>query len=542
VQNKIAWGLAKLGTGELKHIAIPVAIYRVTLPWLSRRNGLADRLAFFAAKKSVRRLLAAGAVVVALGGLALWFHASRQAAPINRLAVLPLVNFSGKPDEEFFADGMTEELISTLAAIRDLNVIARTSVTKFKGARLDIREIGAALMVGSVLEGSVRLNGDMARINVSLVDVRTQKTVWSEEFNQTLRDVLAVQSAIARRVTEALRVQLVAGENARLDRPGPASSPAYREYLEGRSHLSHRTSEDITAAIANFTRALEEDASFAPACAGLAECYTLAGVAGYASLPRTAAIEQARYYAQRAVTLDDSSAEAHAALAYMRFRVDWDWPGAETEFRRALELKPGVAHTHELFGLFLALQKRPAEAMVEMRRAAQLDPLSPSVSNGVGRLLHFQGKFDDAIAQFRRTMGLDPTYAEAPFSLGLTYAVLGRHADAIAAFDQALPLSSNRQVMLVMRAVEQGRAGRIEETRQLYDEFHAEAQRTPVSPYFLGILAYGLGRLDEAMDYFERAADERDGILVYLPVDPIAADIWAHPRFPNLLRRMGLRP
>lgn len=532
--------LQKLGAGELKNISLPVDIYRVVLPWQQPRAF--GRLAFLLAKRSVRRglLLAACAVVV---GLALWFRTrGGEAGPVNRLAVLPLENLSGDAREEYFADGMTEELISTLATIRDLDVIARTSVVKFKGSRPGLPEIGRALNVGSVLEGTVRVDADMVRINVRLVDVRSQKNVWGQEFTKPLKDVFAVQSAIAASVSEALKVELLSGEKSLLDRPAPATGDAYREYVLGRTQLGKRTGDGIVKAIDSFSRAIERDPGYAPAYAGLAECYTLAGVAGYGDLPREQAVELARSRAARAVELDDQLAEAHAALAYMKFRVDWDWAGAEAEFKRALELKPGVAHTHELFGLFLAIQRRLPEAAAEMQRARLLDPLSPSVSNGLGRVLHFQRKTEEAIAQFQRTLDLDPNYAEAHFSLGLTYLLQKRYDAAVASLGTAIRLSGNRQVMLAMLGLAQGLAGRRDEATRILEDLRSQARTTAVSPYYFGLLAVGLGDFDEAFRRFNEAAEQRDGIVIYLPVDPIADVIWSDPRFPALVRKLGLQP
>ncbi len=456
--------------------------------------------------------------------------------------MLPLANFSGDPRDEYFADGLTEELISTLATIGDLSVIARTSVAKFKGARLDIREIGAALNVGSILEGSTRIAGDEARINVHLVDVRSQKTIWSQEFKKTLKDVLAVQSAIAMSVSDSLKIRLLAGEKNLLERSGPSNGEAYREYLLGRSQLSQRTGGRIAEAIGSFSHALERDPDFALACAGLAEAYTLAGVAGYGMLPRAQTIENARTFAKKAVVLDDSLAEAHAALAYVRFRIDWDWPGAEAAFKRAIALKPGLAHSHELYGLYLAIQKRPDEAMAEMHRAQQLDPLSPSVSNGIGRLLHFQRKYAEAVAQFKATLVLDPRYGEAYFSMGISWALLGRYDDAIAAINKAIELSDRRPVMLAMLGLVNGMAGRRAETRRIHDQMLEESRTTPVSPYYFGTLALGLGDIDQAMQKFEESYEKRDGILIYLPLDPVGESIWADPRFIALVQKMGLKP
>lgn len=541
ISNKTPYALARLGPAELKHISLPMELYRIVLPWLGAPPA-SSHLGLRRRRGTLRPLLIGAAVVVA--GLAAfrWWPRPAAAAPANRLAVLPLVNLSSESRDESFADGMTEELISSLSMISRLEVIARTSVAKFKGARLDVGEIGRALQVGSILEGAVRIAGDQVRINVSLVQVGSHKTLWSGEYTRMLKDIFAVQSAIAASVTEALKVRLLAGEIDRMERRGTGSSEASRQYLLGRAQLNRRTGDGIMSAIDCFTRAVAEDATFALAHAALAESYTLAGGAGYGQLPRDKAIAHARAHAARAVELDPGLAEAHAALGYVRFRLDWDWPGAEAEFRRALDLKPGDARAREVYALYLAIRRRFPEANAEMTRAHQLDPLSSSVSNGLGRILHFQHRFDEAVRQFQRTLEADPQYAEAYFSLGLTHIATKRYDDAIANIQRAIALSGRRPVMIASLADAYGFSGRTAEARQVFDELLAQSPQTEHSSYYLGIASVGIGDYDRAFEYFEQAFRERNGILIYLAVDPISEVLWKDPRFSDLVRRMGLAP
>jgi adenylate cyclase len=543
VQNKIDYRLIKLGKGELKNIEIPVEIYRLILPWNKQRFRLTDRISFVMAKKSTRRTIGAGALGIILLAALLTriLPSSIPLAPLNRLAVLPLVNIGGDSHDEYFADGMTEELISALSTIRELNVIARTSISKYKGARLDIGEIGSALNVGSILEGSVRVVGEEARINVNLVDVGSQKSIWSQEYTRLIKDVFAIQSAIAMSVTNALKIQLLTGEKNLIEKRGTDNSEAYRQYLLGRSHLNKRTGDEVVRAIESFSRSVAQDSSFALAFAGLAECYTLAGNAGYGTLPREQAIANARTFASKALSLDESLAEAHASLAYVKFRIDWDWTAAETEFKRALQLKPGYARAHEWYALYLAIRRRFDESMAEMNRAQQLDPLSASVSTGIGRILHFERKFDEAVLQFKKTLDIDPQYAEAYFGMGMSYVLLRRYDDAITALNRALQLSGNRLVMVSMLALAQGLAGRKDEAQKIFDDMQAISKTTHVSPYYFGTASIGLGDVDRTFRYLDKAYEERDGILIYLGVDPIAETIWPDPRFAALMKKMGLR-
>ncbi len=542
IQNKIDYALVRLGKGELKNINLPVDIYRIIRPWEKRRFGFLDRISFTFAQKRMQRTMAAVLFAAAVIAVVMWQTAqpARSPLPTNRVAVLPFVNINTDARDEYFADGMTEELISSLSKIRDLNVIARTSVTKYKGGKLDITEIGNALRVGSILEGSVRTSGDEARISVNLVDVQTQKTILSREYTRPIKDVFAIQSDIAQSVTSALSIQLLSGERESLEKKGTENSDAYRMYLLGRFHLSKRTGDEVIRAIEYFAQAVQKDQSFALAYAGLAECYTLAGSAGYGSLPRAEAITNAKKFAAQSLALDESQAEAHASLAYVKFRIDWDWTGAEKEFQRALQLKPGYARAHEWYALYLSILGRFDDAMKEMMRAQDLDPLSASVSTGIGRIYHFEYKTEQAVAQFHKTLELDPEYAEAYFGLGMTYTVTGRYDEAASVLKKAIQLSGNRLVMLSVLGYAEGLAGHKEETRRIIQHLRDLSGKSHISPYYFGLLELGLGRMDAAYQYFEQAYEERDGILIFMTADPIADQSWNDPRFAELVKKMGL--
>jgi len=542
IQNKVDYALIRLGKGELKNINLPVDIYRVIRPWEKRRFGFVDRLIFAVARKKIQHLMATLLFAVAVVIAVLWqtMPVSHVPLPTNRVAVLPFVNINTDSKDEYFSDGMTEELISSLSKIRDLNVIARTSVAKYKGGKLDIAEIGNALGVGSILEGSVRTAGDEARISVNLVDVTSQKTIFSREYTRPIKDVFAIQTDIAQSITSALSVQLLSGEIESLAKKGTENSEAYRLYLLGRFHLSKRTGEEVIKAIGFFTQAVQRDQSFALAYAGLAECYTLAGNAGYGSLPRDEAIANAKRFASQAIALDESQAEAHASLAYVKFRIDWDWAGAEREFQRALQLKPGYARAHEWYALYLSIMGRFDEAMKEMLRAQELDPLSTSVSTGIGRIYHFEYKLEEAIAQFKKTLELDPDYAEAYFGLGMTYTVAGRYDEAATDYKKAIQLSGNRLVMMSMLGFMEGLAGHTQAAEKIIQDLRRLSATSHVSPYYFGILEMGRGRMDEAYQYLEKAYEERDGIMIFLAADPIAERSWGDPRFGKLAKKMGL--
>jgi len=543
IQNKIEHQLIRLGKGELKNIDLPVNIYRIVLPWTKQGFGTLERMRFTFSQKRTRRIGSIALICALLAGIVLWWSVEQPSGPLPKknVAVLPLLNISANPSQEYFADGMTEELISNLAKIRDLSVIARTSVAKYKGVKLDVAQIGRELNAGTILEGSVQTADNRARIIVNLVDANNQQHLWTQEYNRELKDLFAVQSDIAMSVAGALRVELLSGEREQLAKRGTESNVAHDLYLQGLSHLDKRTGDEIIRAIDFFAESVRQDSTFALAYAGLAECYTLAGNAGYGSLPKIEAIRNAKYFAAKAITLDPSEAEAHTSLAYVKFRIDWDWSGAETEFRRALELKPGYARAHEWFALYLSLMGRFDEALAEMRRAHELDPLSPSVATGIGRILHFSRKFDEAVAQFRTTIALDPDYAEAHFGLGMTFTAMGHYQDADKELNTAKRLSGDRAAVIMMLGVNDAMWGKRDEALAIIGSLDALSKKGDITPYYSGLVYATLGNLDKAIANLEEAYQQREGLLVYGNVEPLVIQLRSDPRFEAIMKRMGLQ-
>ncbi len=543
VQNKIPFRLLRLGRGELKNIRLPVDIYCVVLPWEKRASAISERAGFLLARPKTRRALLLAVSGLLLAAAAAWVFLTGPSAPApsDRIAVLPFLNISRDQDDEYFADGLTEELISNLSKIRDLDVIARTSVFKYKNSGVDIAEIGRQLNVGSILEGSVRKQDDTALITVSLTDVTSQKTVWSEDYRRQISDVFAVQADISMRVAEKLKISMLSGEEQKLMQRGTADPDAFRYYLRGREAYNSRTEASILSGIGYFERAIRLDSSFALAYAGLANCYTLIGGAGYTSMSRDTAVERAKAAARRALALDESLAEAHASLAYVQFRLEWNFRDAEAGFRRAIDLKPGYAKAREWYGLYLAIRGRFGEALATMRKAEELDPLSLSVATGVGRILYFQGKHDEALAQYRRALTLDPLYAEAHFAIGLTYVQLGQYREAGAALGEALHLSGGRRVISAsighVYALQGNRAG----AEAILESLSHPSDGSKPQPYLLAVVVRGLGRQEEALDYLEQAYAERDGLLLYLVADPMTGIDPNHPRLAALVKKIGLK-
>ena len=421
IRNKINYPLISVGRHTLKNISASIEIFNIQLPWMSeiqveKKKHVSPNkmLVFFAAM----------AVIALVGFSLVYFKDSYPAADLSklrlRLAVLPLDNISANEKDEYFADGMTEELISSLSKITDLRVIARSSIMKYKGLQTDITTIGKELMVGTVLAGTVRQMGDKARISVQLIDVSTQDNIWTMEYDRNLQDIFVIQSEIAQNVASKLKIILASSEKKQLDKNYTENSAAFQEYLLGKHFLNKKTPKSVQTAVQHFETSVSLDPNFALAYANLSYCYTLISAAGYGSGAEMVS-KKAKDAVAKALELDETLAEAHAALAYLKFRIDWDWDGADKEFKRAIELKPGYVAAHEWYALFLGIHRRFDESLKEIQIAHELDPLSLSVNTGMGRIYHFRGETDKAITQFKKTIEIDPHYAEAVFGLGMAY-------------------------------------------------------------------------------------------------------------------------
>jgi serine/threonine protein kinase/TolB-like protein/Flp pilus assembly protein TadD len=458
----------------------------------------------------------------------------------NRIAVLPLVNISQSSEDDYFTDGMTEELISQLAKISGLSVIARTSVMKYKNTEMNINEIGKELDVGTVLEGSVRKDFDKTRVTVQLIDVDTQEHLWSDDYDRELKDIFDLQSDIALRIANELKVQLLSTEKQQIEKRNTENAEAYRLYLLGKQQLNQITGESIQKGLSYFQDAIELDPEFALAHVGVADCYTLIGGAGYGSFPREEAIDLAKDAINIALQRDETLAEAYNSLAYLEFRLDWDWKEAENNFKKAIELKPGYASAYEKYALYLALLGRYDEALPLMYRAYELDPLSASVSTGIGRIYHFSHQFDKAIEQYNKTLEMNPDYVGAVYALGLTYSHSKRYDQAISVLSKALELSNGRLIILTTLGYTYAKSGMIEEALAIRDELILQQKEEHISPFYFAVIDASLGNTETAMDSLYKSFDEHFGILVYIKASPFFDNLKSNTRFIQLMRMVGL--
>ena len=458
------------------------------------------------------------------------------------LVVLPFENLSGDPEQEYFSDGMTEEMTAQLGQLtpQHLGVIGRASAMAYKGRKKTIDEIGKELRVQYVLEGSVRRQGDRVRVTAQLIEVGDQTHVWAQSYDRDVGSILWLQADVARAVAHEIQIKLTPEVQTRLATPRAVNPEAYRLYLIGRFLWNKRTEEGFKNAIDHFQRALEIDPGYGPAYAGLADSYIMFSDWGF--LPPKEAIARGKAAAQKALEIDESLAEAHASLALAYFEYDWDWPASERELKRAIELNPNYATAHQWYHAFLLAMKRHAEAMAEVQRAQQLDPLSPIISGCVADRYFYARQYQEAIRQFRNTVSLFPEFAVAYGPLGKAYVANGMYEQAIVAYQKARSLSgaSAAEVAALGQAYAKGgiRGYYLWELRRLREE----SKHRYVRAFAFALLFAGLCEKDQAFSYLGKAYEDRDYLLTFLQVEPRFDPLRSDPRFQDLLRRMNFPP
>ena len=481
--------------------------------------------------------------VAALGVLAVLAavylsQARRGEGKTASLAVLPLRNLSTEETPAYFADGMTEELINTLAQIGGLHVISRTSVMAFRGDERPLKEIARQLDVRWILEGSVARGGSRVRISAQLLDASRDRSVWAQTYERELSDVLTLQSDVARAITSGVQVAIAPEEEQRMRRRVPVAPEAHEAYLRGLYRWNQREPEDIRVAIEEYTRAAQLDPRYAAPHAGLAEVYAFMG--NFSLIPQAMAYGTARTEAKRALELDPELAEAHSALGVVNTEYEWNWESAEREYRRALALNPGSASTRQAYADFLSRQGRHDEALRTIQDAMRLDPLSPPVNGMLGTVYFHARRYEEAIAQYKRTLEMRREQVLTRFYLGLAYLQTGEHAEAISEFEAALRYSSGVPLARAGLACAYGMAGRTEEARKIFGQLKALSQTTNVSPSLFALISIGLGEKEQALDYLDQAYRAHDSYLGHLKVAPIVDSLRGERRFQEILRKLKL--
>jgi serine/threonine protein kinase/TolB-like protein len=468
---------------------------------------------------------------------------SRRTVPlpkIESIAVLPLANLSGDPQQEYFADGMTDALIAELGQIGSLRVISRTSVMQYKGAKRPLPQIAKELNVDAVIEGSVLRSGDRVRITAQLIGAVPERHLWARNYERDVRDVLSLQGEIARTIADEVKANVTLDVQARLARARPVNHEANELYLKGRYLWNQRTPEGLRKSVECFQQALEKDPGYALAYAGLADSHLNLGSNGV--LPPKEAYPRARAAALKALELDDSLAEPHATLGMVMYDCDWDYPAAEREFQRALELNPHYANAHHWYGFLLLTMGRLDEATTAIKRARQLDPLSPRINANVGLFLYLTRHYDEAIEELSKALELDPNHARTYDYLGWAYLQKGMYKEAVQAAQKGASLrgESPGWVAGLGRAYERGGI-RAAKRFELETSKASTTHGYPRGEDFARLYAF-LDQKDRAFEWLEKGSEERTVMPLYLRLDPQLDVLRSDPRFQYLLRRMNFPP
>ncbi len=478
--------------------------------------------------------------VVLLAAFYLVFTLLRQGNEqgIKSLAVLPFINVNADPNTEYLSDGITESLINSLSQLPSIKVRSRNAVFQYKGRVGDLSSIGRELNVNGVLTGSVEKQEDRISVNVELVDSRDDSHIWGHRYTREISDLPRFQEELSRDITNRLRVRLSGEEQRQIAKTYDTNAEAYHLYLQGRFYWNKRTAEGLQIGIRYFTSATEKDPNYAPAFSGLADCFWLLNV--YNVEPATESRVKAREAASRALELDERLAEAHASLASISYRYDWNWSEAEQHFRRAIQLKSDYATAHQWYSALLAAMGRFDEANAEALRAHELEPFSPTINSDVGRHLYFARRYEESLAVHRRTLAMDPNFARAYFEIGYVLTQMGKTEEAIAQFQQALALDKESLAALTGLGFAYGVAGKKDQALETVAELKKRSLRRYVSPYHYAVVYAGLGDHNQALHHLEQAAEERFNWLVFLWVEPQFDKVKGDRRFEELKKRVGL--
>ena len=465
-------------------------------------------------------------------------HLGRAPSPIDSIAVLPFVNTSGDPNTEYLSDGISEGVMHSLSQLPHLRVMARTSSFHYRGIDVDPQKVGRDLNVRAILTGTLAKHGDVLRIEAELVDATNGAELWGEKFDRQVSDVSTIEEQIANDISDGLRLRLSGEEKRRLTRDSTRNADAYQLYLNGRFHWNKRTEEELNKAVKFFKQAIEKDANYALAYVGLADAYLVLPL--YGRMAPSVAASRTKEALTRALEIDRDLAEAHASLGLMKEDFEWDWAGAEKEYRRAIELNSNYATSHHWYAWFLCEMKRNDDAIKESSLAQKLDPLSPIINNLVAFTLMTAGKYGSAVDQWNRTLELEPTFPESHFLLSKAYWTKELYSEAISEAQKAASYSGRTPRYVAGVGYALAAAGKRAEAHNIIDELARSSKSGNVSPSYIAGIYSTLGERDQAFEWLEKAYQVRDDQLTRIMIDPVFDGIRSDPRHTDLLRRMGL--
>jgi TolB-like protein/DNA-binding winged helix-turn-helix (wHTH) protein/Tfp pilus assembly protein PilF len=501
----------------------------------SRRFSL-PRIAVLAAAVLAGSALISGITVHYVRGV----NASKgKANRSSSLVVLPLENLSGDKEQDYFADGMTDDLIANLAKIHSLRVISRSTAMAYKGTHKPLPQIATELNVDAVVEGTVMRVGNRVRITAELVQVSTDQHLWADTYESPIGDVLALQNRVSSAIVDEIRINLTTEDKERLAQKPSVSPEAYEDYLKGRYYWNKRSGEGFEKAIGYFEEATKRDPQYALAYAGLADCYGIIGATIYGRLPASEAAPKAKSAAIRALEIDPSLAAAETSLATARFNYDWDWTGAAEGFRKAIQLDPSYSTAYQRYSLYLSAMGKFDDSFEQIKKARELEPLSISINTSLGWRLYLAREYDRAIAQLRDTLEMDPGSEWAHLNLGQAYEQKGQFGLAIEELQKALELSHSSPLTISALAHAEALSGNHSGANKLLTQLDALSKKQYVSPYYVAIVYLGLGKNEVAMNWLEKAYTDRSNGLVFLKVEPELDPLRTNPRFVTLQNRLN---
>ena len=462
-----------------------------------------------------------------------------RASPSSSLVVLPLENLSGDKEQDYFADGMTDDLIANLAKIRSLRVISRSTAMAYKGTHKPLSQIADELNADAVVEGTVMRVGNRVRITAELVQVSTDRHLWADTYESQIGDVLTLQNRVSAAIVDEIRINLTPEDKERLAKNPSVSPEAYEEYLKGRYYWNKRSGEGFAKAIRYFENATRKDPQYALAYAGLADCYGIIGATIYGSVPAAEAAPKAKAAAIRALQIDPSLAEAQTSLATAKFNYDWDWAGAAEGFRRAIQLDPSYATAYQRYSLYSIAMGRFDDSLEQIKKARDLEPLSISINASFGWRLYLAREYDRSIAQLRDTLEMDPSYEWAHLTLGQAYEQKGQYDLALEELRRAVEISHSSPLMVSALAHAYALSGNHSEALKLLAQLDALSKKQYVSPFYVATVYLGLGKNEFAMNWLQKAYADRSNGLVFFKVEPELDPLRSDPRFISLLRKLN---
>jgi serine/threonine protein kinase/TolB-like protein/Flp pilus assembly protein TadD len=535
IQNKLDLPLQKIDTGQLKNIKLPVDIYAVVLPWLEKELSRATKISF---RNHWRKMIAISLLLI----LTFWIYFSwpifmNDSVDKNSIAVLPFKNLSDMIENEYFSEGITEEIIAHLSKFGDLRVISRTSAMQYKNTEKNVKDIGEELNVAKILEGSVRRDKNNVRIVAQLIDAQTDTYLWTETYDENLTKIFEIQSAVAEKIAKSLKMKISRVEKEQLGKKATNSLEAYDLYLKGRYHLNKRMPDDLNKGITYFEKALEIDPKYASAYSGLADSYMMLG--NYDVLMPRKAFKRAKEAAKEALEIDPMLAEAHSSLAFVSMHYDLNWQEAEREFKKAMELDPGYPMAYCFYASYLTALKRFEDAKKYMKNARELDPLSTAILLEEGLDLYFERDYDQTIIQCQKILQMDPLLILAYIPLAGAYIQKSNYNEALKILSRASLFSKGNPVIVAAIGYTYALAGRQEDAHNMVELLIEKSEEEYVSPFWMAVVYVGLNNYKQAMLWLERAYEDRDGAIIYLDVIPIFDPLRSDQRFINLLKKIG---